>query len=160
MRSEDKLGLGVICSRWSSIRESMTGTTTMAVTWCFSTSSNRVAGLNRRRSTSVVPNIIAMVACRKPSAWNIGAGSEVTSPALNGTCESTPPIGASDGGAARLAPLGVPGGAAGQDDDRRVLGGFGSGPSVAAGDDVGQGLVGAARRGVARAEPEDSANPG
>ena len=49
-----------------------------------------------------------MVACRKPSAWNIGAGSDVTSPDLNGTCDSTPPIGASDGGVLRLAPLGVP----------------------------------------------------
>ncbi len=49
-----------------------------------------------------------MVACRKPSAWNIGAGSDVTSLALNGTCDSTPPIGASDGGVLRLAPLGVP----------------------------------------------------
>ena len=49
-----------------------------------------------------------MVACRKPSAWNIGAGSDVTSPDLNGTCESTPPIGASVGGVLRLAPLGVP----------------------------------------------------
>lgn len=49
-----------------------------------------------------------MVACRKPSAWNIGAGSDVTSPALNGTCERTPPIGASEGGVLRFAPLGVP----------------------------------------------------
>jgi hypothetical protein len=49
-----------------------------------------------------------MVACRKPSAWNIGAGNEVTSPDLNGTCESTPPIGAREGGVLRLAPLGVP----------------------------------------------------
>ena len=49
-----------------------------------------------------------MVACRKPSAWNIGAGSEVTSPALNGTCDRMPPIGASDGGVLRFAPFGVP----------------------------------------------------
>ncbi len=49
-----------------------------------------------------------MVACRKPSAWNIGAGSDVTSLALNGTCESTPPIGARVGGVLLLAPLGVP----------------------------------------------------
>ena len=48
------------------------------------------------------------MACRKPSAWNIGAGSDVTSLALNGTCESTPPIGASDGGVLRFAPFGVP----------------------------------------------------
>ena len=74
----------------------------------FSMSARTVAGLKRRRSTSVEPSIIAMVACRKPSAWNIGAGSDVTSPALNGTWDSTPPIGASDGGVLRLAPLGVP----------------------------------------------------
>ena len=49
-----------------------------------------------------------MVACRKPSAWNIGAGSEVTSLALNGTCDRMPPIGASVGGVLRLAPFGVP----------------------------------------------------
>ena len=86
----------------------MTGTTTIAVTLCVSMSASTVAGLNRRRSTSVEPSIIAMVACRKPSAWNIGAGNDVTSPDLNGTCDSTPPIGASDGGVLRLAPLGVP----------------------------------------------------
>ena len=49
-----------------------------------------------------------MVACRKPSAWNIGAGSEVTSFALNGTCDRMPPIGANVGGVLRLAPFGVP----------------------------------------------------
>src|ERR1700761_1846455 len=49
-----------------------------------------------------------MVACRKPSAWNIGAGSEVTSLALNGTCDKMPPIGANVGGVLRLAPFGVP----------------------------------------------------
>ena len=49
-----------------------------------------------------------MVACRKPRAWNIGAGSEVTSSALNGTCDKMPPIGANVGGVLRLAPFGVP----------------------------------------------------
>ena len=86
----------------------MTGTTTIAVALFFSMSASTVAGLKRRRNTSVEPRIIAIVACRKPSAWNIGAGSDVTSLALNGTCESTPPIGASDGGVLRLAPFGVP----------------------------------------------------
>ena len=86
----------------------MTGTTTIAVALFFSMSASTVAGLNRRRSTSVEPSNIAIVACRKPRAWNIGAGSDVTSLALNGTWDSTPPIGASDGGVLRLAPLGVP----------------------------------------------------
>ena len=108
MRSDDRSGLGLVLSSSSSMRESITGTTTIAVARCFSMSASTVAGLNRRRSNSVDPSIIAMVACRKPSAWNIGAGSEVTSLALNGTADSTPPIGASDGGALRLAPLGVP----------------------------------------------------
>ena len=63
-----------------------------------------------------------MVACRNPRAWNIGAGSDVTSLALNGTCDRTPPIGASDGGVLRLAPL------------------------AASLDEVGQRLVGTARR--------------
>src|ERR1700722_17419943 len=49
-----------------------------------------------------------MVACRNPSAWNIGAGSEVTSLALNGTCDRIPPIGANVGGVLRFAPFGVP----------------------------------------------------
>jgi hypothetical protein len=97
-----------IFSSASSIRDSMTGTTTTAVTLCLSMSSNTAGGLNRRRNTSVSPSIMAMVACRYPKAWNIGAGSDVTSPALNGTCERMPPIGARDGGVLRLAPLGVP----------------------------------------------------
>ena len=80
----------------------------MAVALFFSMSASTVAGLNRRRSTSVEPRNIAIVACRKPSAWNIGAGSDVTSLALNGMWESTPPIGARDGGVLRLAPFGVP----------------------------------------------------
>ena len=108
IRSDDKSGLGWVISSWSKMRDSMIGTTTVAVTLCFSMSASTVAGLKRRRSTSVDPSIIASVPCRKPSAWNIGAGSEVTSPALNGTCASTPPIGASDNGILRLAPLGVP----------------------------------------------------
>ena len=66
------------------MRDSITGTTTIAVTLCSSMSASTVGGLKRRRNTSVVPSIIAMVACRKPSAWNIGAGSDVTSPDLNG----------------------------------------------------------------------------
>ena len=108
MRSEDRSGLGCVFSSSSSRRDSITGTTTSAVALFFSMSASTVAGLKRRRNTSVEPSIIAMVACRKPSAWNIGAGSEVISLALNGTCDSTPPIGASDGGVLRLAPLGVP----------------------------------------------------
>src|SRR6202012_4856446 len=84
------------------------GTTTTAVTLCFSMSSSTSAGLNLPCSTSVEPKNIPMVACRKPSAWNIGAGSEVTSLALNGTCDKIPPIGANVGGVLRLAPFGVP----------------------------------------------------
>src|SRR5262249_52965773 len=38
----------------------------------------------------------------------IGAGSDVTWPALNGTWDRMPPIGARVGGVLRLAPLGVP----------------------------------------------------
>ena len=38
----------------------------------------------------------------------MGAGSDVTSPLLNGTCDSTPPMGANEGGLLRFAPLGVP----------------------------------------------------
>src|ERR1700744_5685111 len=49
-----------------------------------------------------------MVARRKPSAWNIGAGSEATSLALNGTCDKMPPIGARVGGVLRLAPFRAP----------------------------------------------------
>src|ERR1700710_1136875 len=71
-------------------------------------SASTVAGLNLRRRTKVSPNIIAIVACRNPSAWNIGAGNDVTSPERNGTCDNTPPMGANDGGELRLAPLGVP----------------------------------------------------
>src|SRR6478735_7244958 len=108
MRSDDRSGLRSIASSASSMRDNMTGTTTTAVTLYFSMSSSTAAGLKRRRNTSVVPSIIAMVACRKPSAWNIGAGSDVTSPDLNGTCDSTPPMGASVGGVLLLAPLGVP----------------------------------------------------
>src|SRR6185369_403027 len=65
-------------------------------------------GLKRLRNTRVEPSIIAIVACRNPSAWNIGAGSDVTSRALNGTCDRMPPMGASVGGVLRLAPFGVP----------------------------------------------------
>ena len=108
MRRLDRSGLGLVFSSSSRRRDNITGTTTRAVTRCFSMSVSTVAGLNRLRSTNVLPSIIAMVACRKPSAWNIGAGSDVSSPDLNGTCDSTPPIGASDGGLLRLAPLGVP----------------------------------------------------
>ena len=43
---------------------------------------------------------------------------------LNGTCDSMPPIGASVGGRAAVGALGGAGGAAGQDDDRGVLGGL------------------------------------
>ncbi len=46
------------------MRDSITGTTTMAVTLCFSMSSSTSGGLNFRRSTSVEPRNIAMVACR------------------------------------------------------------------------------------------------
>ena len=90
------------------MRDSITGTTTSAVARYFSMSSMTVRGRNLRRRTSVEPSVIAIVACRYPSAWNIGDGSDVTSPALNGTCERTPPIGASVGGVCRVAPLGVP----------------------------------------------------
>ena len=108
MRRLERFGLGSVFSSSSRMRDNITGTTTIAVTPFFSMSASTVAGLNLRRSTSVLPSIIAMVACRKPSAWNIGAGSDVTSPPLNGTCDRTPPIGASDGGLLRFAPLGVP----------------------------------------------------
>ena len=64
--------------------------------------------LNLPCSTRVEPKNIPMVACRRPSAWNIGAGSEVTSLALNGTCDEIPPIGANVGGVLRFAPFGVP----------------------------------------------------
>src|SRR6202012_2422091 len=84
------------------------GTTTTAVPLCFSMSASPSAGLNLPCSTSVEPKNIPMVACRKPSAWNIGAGSEVTWLALNGTCDRIPPIGANDGGGLRFAPFGVP----------------------------------------------------
>ena len=64
IRSEDRSGLGSIFSSASSIRDNITGTTTMAVTLCLATSSRTVAGLNLRCSTSVEPIVIAMVACR------------------------------------------------------------------------------------------------
>ena len=41
-------------------------------------------------------------------AWNIGDGSAVISPALNGTLDRMPPTGASVGGVCRVAPFGVP----------------------------------------------------
>ena len=128
------------------MRDSITGTTTIAVTLFFSMSASTVGGLKRRRSTSVEPSIIAMVACRKPSAWNIGAGSDVTSPALNGTWDSTPPIGASDGGVLRLAPLGVPVVPLVRMMIDECLVALGAGLPAAARDQVGQRLVGAARR--------------
>ena len=108
IRNDDRSGLGSILASASSMRDSITGTTTTAVTLRSAMSWSTVAGLNRRRSTRVEPSVAAMVACRKPSAWNIGEGSAVTSPALNGTDESTPPRGARLGGVCRVAPLGVP----------------------------------------------------
>jgi hypothetical protein len=51
--------------------------------------------------------------------------ADVTSLALNGTCDKMPPMGASDGGVLRFAPLRGAGGAAGQVDDRRMLAGLG-----------------------------------
>ena len=46
------------------MRDSITGTTTIAVALYFSMSSSTVGGLNLRRSTSVEPSIIAIVPCR------------------------------------------------------------------------------------------------
>ena len=54
IRSDDRSGLRSIASSASRMRDSMTGTTTIAVTLCFSMSASTVGGLNRRRSTSVV----------------------------------------------------------------------------------------------------------
>lgn len=64
IRSDERSGLVSVFSMWSSSRDSITGTTTMAVALYFSTSASTVAGLNRRRSTSVDPSIMPMVACR------------------------------------------------------------------------------------------------
>ena len=106
IRRLDRSGLLSSFSNASSIRDSITGTTTTAVTLCFSMSSNTWAGLNLLCSTNVEPRNIPMVACRKPSAWNIGAGSDVTSLALNGTCDRIPPIGAKVGGGCGSRPSG------------------------------------------------------
>ncbi len=146
MRRLDRSGLCSIASRASRMRDSITGTTTIAVTLCFSMSSSTVAGLKRRRSTSVVPSIIAMVACRKPSAWNIGAGKDVISPYLNGTWDRMPPIGASDGGVLLLAPLGVPVVPLVKMMIEECFVDLGRGLAAAARDEVFQRLVGAARR--------------
>ena len=86
----------------------MTGTTTTAVTLCSAMSSKTWSGLNLLCTTNVDPRNMPMVACRKPRAWNIGAGNAVTSFALNGTCDRMPPIGANVGGVLRFAPFGVP----------------------------------------------------
>ena len=64
IRKLDRSGLDSIFSSASSIRDSITGTTTIAVTLYLATSSSTVAGLNLRCSTSVEPSVIAMVACR------------------------------------------------------------------------------------------------
>ena len=56
-----------------------------------------------------------------------------------------PPTGARVGGVLRFAPFGVPGGSAGQDDDRGVLVGLGRGLLATALDQVGERLVVAAR---------------
>ena len=86
------------------------------------------------------------MACRKPSAWNIGAGSDVTSLALNGTWDSTPPIGASDGGVLLLAPLGVPVVPLVRMMIDECFAALGAGLRAAALDEFGQRLVRAARR--------------
>ena len=64
IRKLDRSGLVDIASSASSIRDSITGTTTIAVTLCVATSESTTAGVNRRCSTSVEPSVIAMVACR------------------------------------------------------------------------------------------------
>nr|CRL80079.1 hypothetical protein CPGR_03275 [Mycolicibacter nonchromogenicus] len=64
IRRFDRSGLGLVFSSWSRIRDSITGTTTTPVTLCFSRSSSTVAGLKRRRSTSVEPKNMASVPCR------------------------------------------------------------------------------------------------
>ena len=60
----DRSGFLSIFSTASRIRDSITGTTTMAVTLCSSMSSSTSGGLNLRRKTSVDPRNIASVACR------------------------------------------------------------------------------------------------
>ena len=93
-----------------------------------------------------------MVACRKPSAWNIGAGSEVTSLALNGTCDRIPPIGANVGGVLRFAPFGVPVVPLVRMMIDECLLALGAGDLLCCGDQVGQRLVGAARVVAVRGE--------
>ena len=92
----------------STIRESITGTTTIAVARCSSRLSSVTSGSNRRRTTSVEPRPTPTIACMNPSAWNIGTHSSVTSRARNGTLLSRPPISDSERGSERGAPLGVP----------------------------------------------------
>ena len=92
----------------STIRESITGTTTIAVARLRSRLSSVTSGSNRRRTTSVEPSPTPTIACMNPSAWNIGTHSSVTSRERNGTLLSRPPISDSECGSARGAPLGVP----------------------------------------------------
>src|SRR5436305_1007971 len=58
--------------------------------------------------TSVDPRPTPTIAWAKPSAWNIGAHSSVTSRARNGTLLSRLPRMPSERGSSRGAPLGVP----------------------------------------------------
>ncbi len=92
----------------STIRESITGTTTIAVARLRSRLSSVTSGSNRRRTTSVDPSPTPTIACMNPSAWYIGTHSSVTSRERNGTLLSRPPISDSECGSARGAPLGVP----------------------------------------------------
>src|SRR5947209_5667154 len=108
IRSEDVSRRLISSSPTSTMRDSITGTTTIAVALCSSRLSSVVSGSNRRRTTSVEPSPTPTIACMNPRAWNIGTHSSVTSRARNGTLLSRPPISDNERGSERGAPFGVP----------------------------------------------------
>ncbi len=107
-RSEPRSWCAIDFAPSSSIRWSMTGTTTSAVAPCSSIACRVSCASKRRRRTSVEPSAIASTRCAKPQEWNIGAAIIVRSRARSGIDASSAAAGSSDAGCGRLAPFGAP----------------------------------------------------
>ena len=88
---------------------------------CWAVSDSVASGSNLRLSTSVEDRLMPSVKCTKPHEWNIGAAIIVFSRAFSGIMASSAAAGSSDLGCEREAPLGVPGGARGEDDRLAAL---------------------------------------